>query len=49
MLGLKRRLFEDFSPGYGFDALAIALLSGVIRRWLFSLRFSLAFCVVGPM
>lgn len=27
VLGLKRRLFEDFSPGYGFDALAIALLS----------------------
>lgn len=27
VLGLKRRLFENFSPGYGFDALAIALLS----------------------
>ncbi|MEM8807002.1 MAG: ABC transporter permease [Cyanobacteria bacterium P01_G01_bin.38] len=27
VLGLKRRLFEDFSPGYGFDAVAIALLS----------------------
>ncbi|MEO1592851.1 MAG: ABC transporter permease [Cyanobacteria bacterium J06632_22] len=27
VLGLKRRLFENFSPGYGFDAVAIALLS----------------------
>ncbi|MEO0985040.1 MAG: ABC transporter permease [Cyanobacteria bacterium J06639_14] len=27
VLGLKHRLFEDFSPGYGFDAVAIALLS----------------------
>ncbi|ESA33780.1 sugar abc transporter permease [Leptolyngbya sp. Heron Island J] len=27
VLGLKYRLFEDFSPGYGFDAVAIALLS----------------------
>lgn len=27
VLGLKHRLFENFSPGYGFDALAIALLS----------------------
>ncbi|OLP19106.1 sugar ABC transporter permease [Leptolyngbya sp. 'hensonii'] len=27
VLGLKYRLFEKFSPGYGFDAIAIALLS----------------------
>ncbi|MDY7021736.1 MAG: ABC transporter permease [Cyanobacteriota bacterium] len=27
VLGLKYRLFENFSPGYGFDAVAIALLS----------------------
>ncbi|MBD3880620.1 ABC transporter permease [Phormidium tenue FACHB-886] len=27
VLGLKRRLFENFSPGYGFDAIAIAILS----------------------
>lgn len=27
VLGLKYRLFENFSPGYGFDAIAIALLS----------------------
>jgi general nucleoside transport system permease protein len=27
VLGLKHRLFENFSPGYGFDAVAIALLS----------------------
>ena len=27
VLGLKYRLFEGFSPGYGFDAVAIALLS----------------------
>ncbi|MEM9448160.1 MAG: ABC transporter permease [Cyanobacteria bacterium P01_E01_bin.6] len=27
VLGLKHRLFENFSPGYGFDAIAIALLS----------------------
>ena len=27
VLGLKHRLFEDFSPGYGFEAVAIALLS----------------------
>jgi general nucleoside transport system permease protein len=27
VLGLKYRLFEEFSPGYGFDAIAIAFLS----------------------
>lgn len=27
VLGLKYRLFERFSPGYGFDAIAIAFLS----------------------
>jgi len=27
VLGLRYRLFENFSPGYGFDAIAIALLS----------------------
>lgn len=27
VLGLKYRLFENFSPGYGFDAIAIAFLS----------------------
>lgn len=27
VMGLKYRLFEDFSGGYGFDAIAIALLS----------------------
>ena len=27
VLGLKYRLFEGFSPGYGFEAVAIALLS----------------------
>lgn len=27
VLGLKYRLFDRFSPGYGFDAIAIALLS----------------------
>jgi general nucleoside transport system permease protein len=27
VLGLKYRLFENFSPGYGFDAIAIAVLS----------------------
>lgn len=27
VMGLKRRLFENFSGGYGFDAIAIALLS----------------------
>jgi len=26
VLGLKYRLFENFSPGYGFDAIAIAIL-----------------------
>jgi simple sugar transport system permease protein len=40
VLGLKHRLFESFSPGYGFDAVAIALLSrgspiGVILTSLF--------------
>lgn len=40
VLGLKHRLFENFSPGYGFDAVAIALLSrgsplGVIITALF--------------
>ena len=27
VMGLKYRLFDQFSPGYGFDAIAIALLS----------------------
>jgi len=27
VMGLKYRLFENFSPGYGFDAIAIAFLS----------------------
>ncbi len=27
VMGLKYRLFENFSPGYGFDAIAIAILS----------------------
>lgn len=27
VLGLKYRLFENFSPGYGFDAISIAFLS----------------------
>ena len=27
VLGLKHRLFDQFSPGYGFDAIAIAFLS----------------------
>ncbi|MDX2240598.1 MAG: ABC transporter permease [Leptolyngbyaceae cyanobacterium bins.302] len=27
VLGLRYRLFENFSPGYGFDAIAIAILS----------------------
>jgi general nucleoside transport system permease protein len=27
VMGLKYRLFENFSPGYGFDAIAIAVLS----------------------
>ena len=40
VMGLKYRLFENFSPGYGFDAIAIALLSrsnlaGVIFTSLF--------------
>lgn len=40
VLGLKHRLFENFSPGYGFDAIAIALLSrgnpiGVVLTSLF--------------
>ena len=40
VMGLKYRLFENFSPGYGFDAIAIALLSrsnlaGVVFTSLF--------------
>ncbi|MDW8200180.1 MAG: ABC transporter permease [Cyanobacteriota bacterium SKYGB_h_bin112] len=40
VMGLKHRLFEKFSPGYGFDAIAIAFLSrgsviGVILTSLF--------------
>jgi general nucleoside transport system permease protein len=40
VLGLKYRLFENFSPGYGFDAIAIAFLSrgnllGVVLTSLF--------------
>ncbi|MDX2097827.1 MAG: ABC transporter permease [Leptolyngbyaceae cyanobacterium bins.59] len=40
VMGLKYRLFEKFSPGYGFDAIAIALLSrgsvgGVVLTSLF--------------
>lgn len=40
VLGLRYRLFENFSPGYGFDAIAIALLSrghlaGVVLTSLF--------------
>ncbi|GBE91938.1 nucleoside ABC transporter membrane protein [Nostoc cycadae WK-1] len=40
VMGLKYRLFEQVSPGYGFDAIAIALLSrgnigGVILTSLF--------------
>jgi len=27
VLGLKYRLFENFSPGYGYDAIAVALLA----------------------
>ena len=27
VMGLKYRLFENFSPGYGFNAIAIAVLS----------------------
>lgn len=40
VLGLKHRLFEQFSPGYGYDAIAIAFLSrgnigGVVATSLF--------------
>jgi len=40
VIGLKYRLFENFSPGYGFDAIAIAFLSrgnfaGVVFTSLF--------------
>lgn len=40
VMGLKYRLFENFSPGYGFDAIAIAFLSrdsvaGVVLASLF--------------
>jgi simple sugar transport system permease protein len=40
VLGLKYRLFENFSPGYGFDAIAIAFLSrgnllGIVLTSLF--------------
>jgi simple sugar transport system permease protein len=40
VMGLKYRLFENFSPGYGFDAIAIAFLSrgnlaGVLLTSLF--------------
>ena len=40
VMGLKYRLFERFSPGYGFDAIAIAFLSrgsaiGVVLTSLF--------------
>lgn len=40
VLGLKYRLFQNFSPGYGFDAIAIAFLSrgnlvGVVLTSLF--------------
>ena len=40
IMGLKYRLFENFSPGYGFDAIAIAFLSrgnlvGVVVTSLF--------------
>ncbi len=40
VMGLKYRLFEKFSPGYGFDAIAIAFLSrgsvlGVVLTALF--------------
>jgi simple sugar transport system permease protein len=39
-MGLKYRLFEQVSPGYGFDAIAIAFLSrgsvlGVVLTSLF--------------
>jgi len=40
VMGLKHRLFEQFSPGYGYDAIAIAFLSrgntaGVVATSLF--------------
>ena len=40
VMGLKYRLFENFSGGYGFDAIAIAFLSrgsvpGVVLTSLF--------------
>lgn len=40
VMGLRYRLFENFSPGYGFDAIAIAFLSrgsfiGVVLTALF--------------
>ncbi|MCY7323307.1 MAG: ABC transporter permease [Phormidesmis sp. CAN_BIN36] len=40
VMGLKYRLFDQFSPGYGFDAIAIAFLSrgnlaGVVMTSLF--------------
>ena len=40
VMGLKYRLFEQVSPGYGFDAIAIAFLSrgsivGVVLTSLF--------------
>jgi simple sugar transport system permease protein len=40
VMGLKYRLFENFSPGYGFDAIAIAFLSrgnlvGIVLTSLF--------------
>ncbi|MEW5857969.1 MAG: ABC transporter permease [Cyanobacteriota bacterium] len=40
VMGLKYRLFDRFSPGYGFDAIAIALLSrgnlaGIVLTSLF--------------
>ena len=28
VIGLKHRLFSDFSPGYGFDAIVVGFLSG---------------------
>lgn len=28
ILGLQNRLYKDFSPGYGFDGIAVALLGG---------------------
>ncbi|HEY9299931.1 MAG TPA: ABC transporter permease, partial [Phormidium sp.] len=40
VLGLRHRLFDQFSPGYGYDAIAIAFLSrgniaGVVATSLF--------------